>query len=258
MRRRLGETALTGPAQPEPDREAEVPAAQPSQGLVRQNAFLEEQEASDEVDSQVVICKKCHLEQDINTVVIRGPREMWCRACNNLYTLLRRNLAWPPAQFATMSEEQQAQFWAQCQKDREESMKSSFCYSRVKDTLTKVMAKEQVKQRRLEVGGTYLPLSVYAAKGYTIDADFESRNARQWSDGLQCWTYLHNEVSVSESDIHSTVERTIVEAERNVRKRKAAVMNGDEDKKSVAASSTDNVMDLVSESEGEGSPQSGF
>ena len=123
MRRRLGETALTGPAQPEPDWEAEVPAAQPSQGLVRQNAFLEEQEASDEVDSQVVICKKCHLEQDINTVVIRGPREMWCRACNNLYTLLRRNLAWPPAQFATMSEEQQAQFWAQCQKDREESMK---------------------------------------------------------------------------------------------------------------------------------------
>ncbi|CAK9075301.1 unnamed protein product, partial [Durusdinium trenchii] len=162
-----GETALTGPAQPEPDREAEVPAAQPSQGLVRQNAFLEE-----EVDSQVVICKKCHLEQDINTVVIRGPREMWCRACNALYTLLRRNLAWPPVQFATMTKEQQAQFFSQCQKDREESMKSSFCFCRVKDTLTKVMIEEQVKQRRLEV-------------------------------------------SVSESDIQSSVERSVLEAERN-------------------------------------------
>ena len=89
-----------------------------------------------------------------------------------------------------------------------------------------MMAKEQVKQRRLEVGGTYLPLSVYAAKGYTIDADFESRNARQWSDGLQCWTYLLNEVSAPKSDIQSSVERSVMEAERNVRKRKAAVMQG--------------------------------
>ena len=233
--------------------EAEVPAAKPSQGLVRQNAFLEE-----EVDSQVVICKKCHLEQDIHTVVIRGPRAMWCRVCNALYSLLRRNLAWPPVQFATMTEEQQAQFWAQCQKDRDESMKSSFCYSRVKDTLTKVMTEEQVKQRRLEVGGTYLPLSVYEAKGYKIDAEFESRNARQWSDGLQCWTYLLNEASAPKSDIQSSVERSVMEAERNVRKRKAAVMKGDEDQKSVAASSTDNVMDLVTESEDEGSPQSRF
>ena len=102
------------------------------------------------------------------------------------------------------------------------------------------------------VGGTYLPLSVYRQRGYEIDEGFTQRNPSQWSPGLNDYTYLLVECPASEKEIRESTEMQVLEAERAVRKRKAADMVGDEeeDRKSTATAGTV-VLDLVTESQAE-------
>ena len=67
------------------------------------------------------------------------------------------------------------------------------------------------------------------------------------------WVYMLAETSVSEAEIRATVEAQIVEAERNVKKRKAVEMTAAEadqaERKSTASQALTEVMDLVSESD---------
>ena len=120
----------------------------------------------------------------------------------------------------------------------------------------------KAKEKRLDVGDTYLPLSVNQQRGYKADDGFCSRNAKQWSDGLQEWTYLLCETSINDAEITKNVESEVAEAERQVKKRK--MKDEDKDKKkdaeeekpkdgnagSSAAKPTSMVLDLVTDSEG--------
>lgn len=109
-----------------------------------------------------------------------------------------------------------------------------------------------VEEPSTEVGGTFLPKSVYEARGYVIDAGFEERNPRRWSPGLNSWTYLLAEVSISEKEIHATVEKQIVEAERAVKKRKCEALTAEQSETAEKASnktSTTMIMDLLSDDE---------
>ena len=254
-----GQPPAEAPADGQPP--AEAPAApeltggeksleSAAQNLQRQLAFLEEAE----VEADMVKCKRCHMDLDLAEAVIRGPKELWCRECNSLYSMLRRHQTWPPPNFACLSEDAQASFWQKCKKEKEESMKSQFSYARVRDVLINQLVEEQRKERMTEVGGTFLPLSVYAARGYNVDAGFEERNPRRWSPGLNEWVYLLAEVSISEKEIHATVEKQILEAERAIKKRKAPVMTAEQSEVTEKASnvtSSTMVMDLLSEDEDE-------
>ena len=96
---------------------------------------------------------------------------------------------------------------------------------------------ETVRQRKVQVGGTYLPLSVYEKKGYDTKNGFVDRNPKMWSPGLDDWVYLLAETTINEAEIHNAVEAKIVEAERNVKKRKAVALTDEEEKTSVATRS---------------------
>lgn len=113
------------------------------------------------------------------------------------------------------------------------------------------ICEETRKVRTVGVSGTYLPLSVYRARGYEVDQGFTTRNPSEWSPGLNQWTYLLVESSVSEQEIRATTEKQVVEAERAVRKRKAPEMVADEEeeKNSTATGAATVVLDLVSESD---------
>lgn len=211
--------------------------------LDRKNAFLEE-----EVDSFQFTCKKCNCPLDISEGVIRGPTQMWCKQCNSLDVMLRRNQAWPPMTFTRLSDEDQHSFWQACKKQREESG-GRFSYVRVRDVLCTTLQREVRKEKAMASGGTYLPLSVYRARGYEITEGFEERNPKQWSHGLGQWTYLLAEVSVEEREVVSQVEREIAEAEREVKKRKRSkAVNG----AAASGSAALDDCDLLTESEGEG------
>ena len=152
-------------------------------------------------------------------------------------------------------------FFQKCKKQKQESEKGQMSYSRVRDILVNTLVEEQRRERTTEVGGTFLPKSVYVQRGYVVDQDFEKRNPRRWSDGLNDWVYLLAEVSINEKEVHASVERQVVEAERNVKKRKAqALEQGGDATPDVSTSSTtlalaDGNLDLESEEEAEGMEQ---
>lgn len=94
-------------------------------GLQRQLAFLQE----DDSEVETAKCKRCHMDLDLAEAIIRGPKELWCKECNSLYSMLRRHQSWPPPNFASLSEDAQAAFWQKCKKEKEESKKSQFSYA---------------------------------------------------------------------------------------------------------------------------------
>lgn len=220
--------------------------AEESNALVRSNAFVDE-EGTLVDDEPVLFCKKCNLELKLEDAVIRGPRELWCKECNALYSLLKRHQSWPPPSFTELSEEQQCSFFANCKKNKE-SKKGFFQYKTVRNQLLTTLREETLRQRRVQVGGTYLPISVYRNRGYHIDSDFESRNPRMWSAGLNEYVYLLCETTVDEQEVHKSVEAKVLEAERNIHKRKAVALTDEDDKKSTATSMPVDDMDLDTES----------
>ena len=230
-----------------PDETTEKPSCE---SLLRSNAFLEEP-----FEDQIQ-CKKCGCPAELSTVVIRGPKEIWCRSCNALYTLLQRNMCWPPKEFQMLDETQQAKFFQKCAEDKRASEAGKFSYARVRETLCRSLVDEEIRQRKISVGGTYWPKSVYLKKGYELDADFEDRNPSQWSDSLQCWTYLVTEVSIHETEIKQSIERCIIDAERQVKKRRAAQIEEAEASEAKSAKTDATVvMDLLTESEDEAEGQ---
>lgn len=219
-------------------------------------AWLEQPD--DDAELQAT-CKTCKQVVSLNEAIIRGPKELWCRECNALYSMLRRHQSWPPQSFARLSEDAQMDFFQKCKKQKQESEKGQMSYSRVRDILVNTLVEEQRRERTTEVGGTFLPKSVYVQRGYVVDQDFEKRNPRRWSDGLNDWVYLLAEVSINEKEVHASVERQVVEAERNVRKRKAQALEqgGDATPDVASTASTtlalaDGNLDLESEEEAEG------
>ena len=121
----------------------------------------------------------------------------------------------------------------------------------------KTTTESKMQERRLDVGGTYYPLSVYRKRGYEITEGFEERNPRMWSEGLGDWVYLLAETSVHESEVKQTVEAEIATAERQVKKRKIKTVVDDKAEKESEkverpASSTSQpmVLDLLTDSEG--------
>ena len=253
---------LAGPA-PTALEEGEQPGSSPkeSQIVAGDTDALRRSDAMTEEDLQQMeelnfgTCKKCGQEQELDQCVVRGPSEMWCLACNAIYVMLKRNMRWPPKEFEGMDDVAQQQFFLRCQKEKEAAKKSQFAYSRVRETLTRVLVDEQIRLKKIAVGGTYLPLSVYRQRGYIIDSDFENRNPKQWSHGLNDWTFLLVETSIHEEDIKSTIEKSITECEKNIRKRKQEALtekNPEELEAKSARTDMTVVMDLVSESEDEG------
>ena len=197
-------------------------------------------------------CKKCWQPIMPQEAVVKAAKVLWCKECNTLYSMVKRHQAWPPPCFQGLSSEQQAAFWTKCKEDKGEK---GFSYSRVRDLLVRTTTESKMQERRLDVGGTYLPLSVYRKRGYEISEGFEERNPRMWSDGLQDWVYMLAETSLHESEVKQSVEAEIASAERLVKKRKA-VDDGKSEKESEkvedasASTSKPMVLDLLTDSEG--------
>lgn len=198
-------------------------------------------------------CKKCWQPVMPQDAVVKAPKVLWCKECNTLYSMVKRHQAWPPPCFQGLSSEQQAAFWSKC---KEEKGEKGFSYTRVRDLLVRTTTENKMQERRLDVGGTYYPLSVYRKRGYEITDRFEDRNPRMWSEGLGDWVYLLAETSVHESEVKQTVEAEIATAERQVKKRKIKAVEDKSEKEGekveMPASSTSKpmVLDLLTESEG--------
>ena len=116
-------------------------------------------------------CSKCGKEVDPMRAQVKSKQcefdacKWICRECNCVVTNFSRNMTWPPAQFASMTEAEQRKFF--CDSHETRVGNSRFNYSRLRACLCHTLTKQIVKTREAAVQGSFMPLSWYAAKGCT-------------------------------------------------------------------------------------------
>lgn len=191
---------------------AEASSEDPQQVVPHENPW------DTESDEAMVNCKQCGQSVALAQCIMKNSNEYWCKLCNAVTTLLRRHMSWPPMKFSIMTEKDQQTFFQQCH--LEKGNDPCFKYSRVRDSLVRSLVRKQMNESRKSVGGTFLPKSVYRKRGYDLPDDFEQNAPREWSATLKEYTYLLPEISVSETEVTVTIEQTVVEAERGIKKRK--------------------------------------
>ena len=208
-------------------------------------------ESEPDIEETVAQCKQCGVSCAVLDMVERNPNQLWCKSCNCITTTLRRHLAWPPQGFTSLSLQEQQGFWQDAAKTKQEG-DNFFRYDRIRDVLRQRLVTRKINQSKREVGGKYRPLDVLKRKGYPIPPNFEATVPREWNESLQTWCYLLAEVSVNESQVNETIEETLLEAERLVKKKK--LQPPTEGQVAMASSSAPGahmVFDLVSVDEDE-------
>ena len=199
---------------PDPENRGDVPAGVGEQFKVEDTQIVE-----DDDDSNMTMCRKCHIAIELHDAVARGPDHVWCRSCNSIYTCLQRHQAFPPKSFAELTEQQQVGFWRKCKEQKEGK---TFRYTSLRNLLINKLVEETVKLRRLSVGGTYEPKGVLMKQGYDVSDEVLADMPKKWNSTLRDWTYLLVKTSISEETVFKTIESQIVEAERLVKKKRPA------------------------------------
>lgn len=214
----------------------------------------EKSESEDEIEETVSQCKQCGVSCQVLDMVERNPNQLWCKGCHCITTTLRRHLAWPPQGFTSLTLQEQQGFWQDAAKTKQEG-DPCFRYDRIRDVLRQRLVTRKINQSKREVGGKYRPLDVLKRKGYPIPPNFEATAPREWNESLQTWCYLLAEVSVNESQVNESIEETLLEAERLVKKKKLQVSTESQD--ALASSGAHIVMDLITDDEEEEAPKTG-
>ncbi|CAK9026880.1 unnamed protein product [Durusdinium trenchii] len=210
---------------PEKVGEEQVEEAEVSQTAKVDSLVLMDSPPKDEELSKVV-CQKCQMEVFVFDAQAKG-KTWWCKACNAINSTLRRNLTWPPPEFAALTTEEQVQFWQQCRAMREESTDGRLRYDRLRDVLVNSLTMVKTSELAKSSKGTYLPLSVYAqqlgclwhSKGYNTN-QIQENAPQMWDPILQEKTYMLPVTSLQEKEVKQRIESSVAAAERSVRKRK--------------------------------------
>ena len=85
-----------------------------------------------------------------------------CNSCSTKSTQLRRLFGtWPPKCFQLLPENHKAEFWKDC-----EGMDGG---PRLERLVVSTLVKSRIESEESSIGGEYLPLSVYKARGYDTD-----------------------------------------------------------------------------------------
>ena len=148
--------------------------------------------------SHAPVCSKCKVPVDPLRAQLTGKSSgCWkCPKCNCRMVKLHRQFGgWPPEDFEDLMPEAQTDFWRTDANSPQELRKL------VVDTLLKRRVESNVAAR----GGEFLPLSVYAARGFDVSAI--ERNCQETEQHIVFGkTY--------KVDIHSVCNRTLEEEVR--------------------------------------------
>ena len=215
-------------------------------------------DADSEIEETTRPCKQCGVAHPVLDMIERNPEQFVCKGCHCISTTLRRHLAWPPREFQSLSLEEQQNFWLEAARTKAAG-ESTFRYDRIRDVLRQRLVTRKINASKREVGGTYKPISVLRKKGYILPQGFEENAPREWSEGLNAWTYLLPEITVNEGEVKESIEETLLECERQVKKRKVQGQGPAVATASASAASASAPQpicyDLVSDDEEEGKPK---
>ena len=109
---------------------------------------------------QKVQCQKCLSQVYVYDAQARG-KVWWCKPCNAINSMLRRNLSWPPAEFSALDSDAQAAFWQRCQAAKDAAGEGRLRYDRLRDVLITSLTTQVTNELTKRSCGEFLPLSVY-------------------------------------------------------------------------------------------------
>lgn len=112
------------------------------------------------------VCSKCMCETDPSRAQIKSVSKgtRWiCNICNSRTTMLSRTFGrWPVPEFSELTQEDQVSFW---QELRNQGLVTR---DQAKHSLANRVARQRTDKAEANVGGEYLPLSVWAQRGFDV------------------------------------------------------------------------------------------
>ena len=148
--------------------------------------------AETQPDDTVFPCIKCGLDCSAkDSAVLRGAN--WqCKSCTNVYQILYRHMGGLPESWNNMTPESQVQFFKHAGSAIKCAPKNGR-WSHVRSSLVSQMTHFHTEQRRIRCNREFLPLSVWATRGFDtkrIEANGEMREDKAlWR--LVCSTLGH-------------------------------------------------------------------
>ena len=148
--------------------------------------------AETQPDDTVFPCIKCGLDCSAkDSAVLRGAN--WqCKSCTNVYQILYRHMGGLPESWNNMTPESQVQFFKHAGSAIKCAPKNGR-WSHVRSSLVSQMTHFHREQRRIRCNREFLPLSVWATRGFDtkrIEANGEMREDKAlWR--LVCSTLGH-------------------------------------------------------------------
>ena len=141
----------------------------------------------------------------------KGHLQWQCRTCHNVTSLLYKRLDMKNLQpWKDVSEAQVQRFFQEAGKCMALGQRSVF--GKIQGCLTDCMTQSEVHRQETNVNGEFLPLSVWASKGYNTDP-IEAKAEKRKSD-LFGYVYRVNVLSINYSHIEEECRQRVVQATR--------------------------------------------
>ena len=162
-------------------------------------------------------CHRCGDQIPWEEAVLKtaGQREnkYLCKTCNNVGALLAKHSGpdWCQREFASMSEDKRRSFWKEAGKQKVVTT-GRLCYKAVRATLLKSVANRRIESFKDSYHGEYLPLSVWASRGF--DPKLVAEKGLKEEHEVFGETFAVQIHNFSKEEIHERVSQELLEHER--------------------------------------------
>jgi hypothetical protein len=170
--------------------------------------------------AHVKLCRRCGDECKPEDQVKRSSHIVYCKRCNAAYTMLVRNLAWPPADFSSLSEEDQQSFWKACKEEvsAEGEGGGRLKYSTLKALLIKQVVARKIHSSKAEEVSDPKPLAVWKNLGWDVQR-IEKHGKKIWNEAAG-WLYEVPVVVKTRAVIMEQIESRLTQSEQQIRQKK--------------------------------------
>jgi len=201
------------PATQPPPVDSQAAEYQGEQEVMEPDQFL--RDAAAMLNSRFV-CIKCGEACAAEDGIQRSRFTWICHRCSRVNCTLRRNLDWPPADFSSLPEKDQQEFWKSCKELEPPSGRLS--YTKVRALLVKKITARIVHSRSAEEWSDPKPLEAWKTMGWDVKM-IEEKARKTWNSAAG-WLYEVPVVRTSRRVTMEDIDERIQVAEQAIREKK--------------------------------------